>query len=204
MAENKLFVGRIQLLHDLEVNWQKVANTFVPLPGEACVTLDEDNKGRVKYGDGIHTWGELPYSNDNHYDGKTIVSKNHVIQVKGYEEAEVGQVPKKASEGLEWFTPVNLIQLGDSEDIVTPTNDGRVVIPIAGEDLGLVKSSEEVGIDEDGSLRIQKVPANTLDTEGLKAVIANVIDADAISYKEDTTVKVALDVIYDKIKWKNF
>ena len=59
MAELKT---RIQLRHDTEVNWQSVARTLIPLEGEACLTTDGENKGRVKYGDGVTTWGQLPYS----------------------------------------------------------------------------------------------------------------------------------------------
>ena len=59
MAELKT---RIQLRHDTEANWQSVAETLIPLEGEACLTTDGENKGRVKYGDGVTTWGQLPYS----------------------------------------------------------------------------------------------------------------------------------------------
>ena len=53
---------RIQLKHDIEANWNQVADSFVPLAGEACITTDGENKGKVKYGDGSSTWGQLPYS----------------------------------------------------------------------------------------------------------------------------------------------
>ena len=54
--------ARIQLRHDTEENWQLVGDTLVPLAGEACLTTDGDNKGRVKYGDGTSTWNQLQYS----------------------------------------------------------------------------------------------------------------------------------------------
>lgn len=53
---------RIQLRHDTEENWNLVADTLVPLAGEACITIDGENKGKVKYGDGVSKWGELEYS----------------------------------------------------------------------------------------------------------------------------------------------
>lgn len=53
---------RIQLRHDTEENWLLVANTLVPLAGEACLTTDGANKGKIKYGDGSSTWGQLEYS----------------------------------------------------------------------------------------------------------------------------------------------
>lgn len=176
------FEGRIQLLHDTEEHWQTVADTFIPLPGEACVTLDDENKGRVKYGDGLHTWGELPYSNDGKYDGKSIMSNNHVIQLVGYEDAEVGQIPVKSEEGLDWLTPVNTVYIGTDETPITPT-DGKVVIPIAGNTLGVVKESTEVGMDEEGSIVLKEV------------------DADKVKYSEDETIK---DVIDKRTSWEPF
>lgn len=53
---------RIQLRNDTEENWLLVADTLVPLAGEFCVTLDGENKGRFKVGDGSSTWGQLEYS----------------------------------------------------------------------------------------------------------------------------------------------
>lgn len=59
MAELKT---RIQLRHDTEENWISVGGSLVPLAGEACLTTDGANKGRVKYGDGSSTWNELEYA----------------------------------------------------------------------------------------------------------------------------------------------
>lgn len=177
------FEGRVQLLHDTEENWQKVANTFIPLPGEACVTLDEENKGRVKYGDGIHTWGELPYSNDGQYDNKTIVSDNHVIQLKGFSTAKVGQTLSKSEDGLEWFTPVKGLVIGSEDQIVKPTNKGNLMIPIAGKSLGVVKASEEIEVSEEGAMVLSKV------------------DADKVIYDGDETIK---DILNKRTKWGQF
>lgn len=54
-------ITRIQLKNDTEANWLTVADSFVPLVGEACVTNDGENKGKFKIGDGTSTWGQLPY-----------------------------------------------------------------------------------------------------------------------------------------------
>lgn len=65
MAELKT---RIQLRHDTDANWQLVKDSLVPLAGEACLTIDGPDKGKVKYGDGVNTWGALEYSG-----GKDVV-----------------------------------------------------------------------------------------------------------------------------------
>ena len=74
---------RIQLKHDMEANWNKVADSFIPLAGEACLTTDGENKGKVKYGDGSSTWGQLPYSGGSDVievdASKVTFSKNMVF-----------------------------------------------------------------------------------------------------------------------------
>ena len=54
---------RIQLRNDTEANWLLVADTAIPLVGEICITNDGEHKGQFKIGDGVTTWGDLPYAN---------------------------------------------------------------------------------------------------------------------------------------------
>lgn len=61
MAE-KVIKTVIQLRRGTEAKWTEIGGTFVPKAGEPCLTLDGENAGRVKYGDGTSTWSELPYS----------------------------------------------------------------------------------------------------------------------------------------------
>lgn len=57
------FNTRIQLRNDTEANWLLVADTAIPLVGEICITNDGEHKGQFKIGDGVTTWGDLPYAN---------------------------------------------------------------------------------------------------------------------------------------------
>ena len=61
MADKRLDVS-VQLRNDTEANWLLVADTYIPLAGEACVTIDGEHKGQVKFGDGVNTWGSLTYA----------------------------------------------------------------------------------------------------------------------------------------------
>ena len=79
MAENTLKV-RIQLRNDTEENWLKVGSTFVPLAGEACVTTDGKDKGRIKMGDGVTTWADLPYSGVNEAELKVDAKQVYFSQ----------------------------------------------------------------------------------------------------------------------------
>lgn len=77
MADKRLDVS-VQLRNDIETNWLLVADTYIPLAGEACVTIDGDHKGQVKFGDGTSTWGELAYAGvtdvaaAQHFTGEAI------------------------------------------------------------------------------------------------------------------------------------
>jgi len=189
---SEFFEGRVQLLHDTEEHWQSVANTFIPLPGEACVTLDEENKGRVKYGDGLHTWGELNYSNDGSYDGKSIVSLNHVIQLVGYKEADEGKVPQKSEDGLTWVNTVRSVKLGNDEPLL-PTDDGSIHIEsIPEEVLGGTLTPVAFSNVDNKTLEISE-----------KVISVKQVDASAITYNEEK-LNETLDEIKEDLTWKNF
>lgn len=61
MANKNQLRASIQLRYDIEADWLKVADTYVPLAGEPCVTIDGEYKGQIKIGDGFSPWGELKY-----------------------------------------------------------------------------------------------------------------------------------------------
>lgn len=56
---NKTISTVIQVRRDTLENWNAVKDSFIPAAGEPCLVLDN---GKVKYGDGVKPWGELPYS----------------------------------------------------------------------------------------------------------------------------------------------
>lgn len=55
------FKAKLQMRHDTEENWLLVADSFIPLAGEPCVTDDGEHKGQIKIGDGTQNWGQLQY-----------------------------------------------------------------------------------------------------------------------------------------------
>ena len=61
MAE-KVIKTVIQLRRDTEANLTQVAETLILRAGEPCVTLDGENAGRMKIGDGTTPWGQLDYT----------------------------------------------------------------------------------------------------------------------------------------------
>lgn len=90
MADINKLQTLIQLRRGFQAQWDAVANTYIPKAGEPCVTLDGKNKGQIKIGDGISTWGELKYVGVNegamHFIG-TVATKAELP-----ESAETGDI----------------------------------------------------------------------------------------------------------------
>lgn len=90
MADINKLQTLIQLRRGFQVQWDAVANTYIPKAGEPCVTLDGKNKGQIKIGDGISTWRELKYVGVNegamHFIG-TVATKAELP-----ESAETGDI----------------------------------------------------------------------------------------------------------------
>ncbi len=65
---------RLQLKNDLEENWKKIHNSFIPLLGEMIIYLPDDthNYCRIKVGDGHSTLASLYFIDAATIDGHTI------------------------------------------------------------------------------------------------------------------------------------
>jgi hypothetical protein len=231
--------SRVQLLHDTEAHWRQVESTFVPLAGEPCITIDGPNRNKVKYGDGLHTWGEIEYSGDTGpaVDNRSITVIGNSYLIKGFDSATVGQVPKKNEDGeVEWVTPprcnVEKVYIGDLDTELVPTIKHEIIIPRAtNSTIGVVKGSEQISVEDDGSLIITEVPSEVItDLESLADDISSIleltplassvirtsqleivngvlgikkVDSDIIYYK-DTTVEDKLGTLEDAVTWAGF
>ena len=64
----------IKLRKDTEVNYDKIASTFVPLNGEVCLVDTTSTGLRAKVGDGKTSFASLPYSdNDNSFKAPVVL-----------------------------------------------------------------------------------------------------------------------------------
>lgn len=202
MAELKT---RIQLRHDTEANWQSVAETLIPLEGEACLTTDGENKGRVKYGDGVTTWGQLPYSGDLTADILELQGKVSNLEASVGAKGEESTV---AAENL-WAAIDEVVADYIAADAVI---DGKFA--------NYYNKTETDGkIDEKISIAISSTykPAGTIAFESLPALAAteegkvynvsnafttteNFVEGTGKSYPAGTNV-VCIDVGEDEFKW---
>lgn len=127
---------------------------------------------------------DFPVTKAENVDGlDERIKQVAVLAIDGYDEAGIGQSPSKTEEGLEWFTPVKLVYLGNEDNPIEPTSSGNLVVPVAGETLGVVKESSEIGIEDDGSVSVKSV------------------NADKIMYNDGSSIKTVLN---DRTSWKPF
>lgn len=179
---------RIQLRNDIEANWLAVANTFIPIEGEGCVTNDGPNKGQVKFGDGVSTWGQLKYAgsaSEVATNLATIVKDlNGKLTLRDFARAEIGAHAVKGENGaLTWIKPAadTIEEIGEKidviEDILGSKEDGTGLAGDVGriEDI-LGKPASEDPVEE---------------ATGIFAELDKKADADSVYTKEDTNDKIA-------------
>ena len=80
----------------------------------------EKDTNRLKIGDGVKNWKTLPYfggSFDLSADGKSVIINNDTLELYGYANAKVGQIPHKSNDGLEWKDAPAAIPLEDLQEI---------------------------------------------------------------------------------------
>lgn len=97
---------RIQFRRDTTENWY-LNRDVIPAAGEPCFDLD---LGTLKIGDGVTSYENLTTiggaSLEVTADGTSIVLKDGVFKLAGFDAADVGAQPRKNAEGnIEWVVP---------------------------------------------------------------------------------------------------
>lgn len=122
---------RIILRNDSQNNWNAVAEEVILLKGEVGIEFipdypttenpNVDYKPKIKIGDGVHAWKDLPYFGGEEYTGddKTIEVVDNVIALRGASSAANGTLPMIGDDGkLTWKT-LEDIGAGDGNDNTT-------------------------------------------------------------------------------------
>ena len=117
MAE--FIIKTIRFKRGTSASWSRV--NPVLLEGEPGFEKDTN---KIKIGDGSTQWNDLPYLNGNFTisaDGKSITINNDSIGLYGYNEAQLGQIPSKGENNLEWIDPAQPISEEEIIGICTIT-----------------------------------------------------------------------------------
>lgn len=151
-----------QLRRGLASVWER--NNPVLATGEPGF---EKDTFRLKIGDGILAWNDLPYvGNDNgedvqiEADDKSIIVEGDILQLFGFEAAEVGAVPSKGEDGkLKWTIPVQLKDLEEIKETLEKQSAALKTIESRLERFGFVSIFDDTVIDyRDNEIRIMFSP----------------------------------------------
>ena len=114
--------------------------------------------------------------------------RNNSYTIKGFSTATAKQVPTKTLNGeLEWETPaacrIEKVFIGDLEHELEPTEEHEIIIPRASDStIGVVKGSEHIKVENDGSIVLKKVPSSLIsDMDSLANRVSTILDLKPIA-----------------------
>ena len=164
----------------------------VPAPGEPCFVTDENI---LKIGDGETEFQDLKPINGVQVevaaDGKSVIMKDNIFKLAGFDEAAVGAQPRKAADGtLEWIVPSTDTLEGLQSAVAGLQSDVKTLQDIVGVSAGKDPLIDRVASVEDaigilnGDATV-KGSVQQIVTDEINAFATKVTDDDVInSYKE--------------------
>lgn len=136
-----------QLRRDNDYNYEKIKDTFIPAIGEPCLVDTAKNGLRVKIGDGLTPFGELPFIDEDF--AINVVVKGYLSNNQFYYDAELIN-PIEAS--------INKIYIDVVKNTLYQYN-GLQYIPITqtitaatSSEAGVVKLYDIYGLNTDGTM----------------------------------------------------
>lgn len=190
MATN-IMKMRIQFRRDLAANWL-LYKDVVPAAGEPCFEVDT---GVFKIGDGVTTYENLKDIGGAclSADGKSIVIKDGVLKLAGFDAAEIGAQPRKTADGgIEWIVPSTetveglQIAVADLQSDVTKLQTNVTSI------------QEILGSSEEGTgTLLDRIAAveNKVGTESVDQKIETAFDDFMTKVSDDGTVNTVKELI---------
>ena len=107
----------IQLRRDYASRWEEYEDV-VPALGEPCFVID---KNILKIGDGVTSFCDLQPINGIEIsavgDNQSLVVRDNVLTLAGYDAADIGAQPCRTADGIEWIVPADY-----SKDFLTLQN----------------------------------------------------------------------------------
>lgn len=123
---------RIILRNDSVANWI-ANNSAVLLRGEVGIEFSETNKPKIKIGDGVTTWKDLPYfgssssfSIDAINPNIFAVDGNSNLTMLGFEEAKTGTSPIKGPNGQLIWAKTEVAELNSKIESLAKAVDQKV------------------------------------------------------------------------------
>lgn len=137
----------LQLRRDNDYNYRKVESTFVPLKGEVCLIDTSRNGLRAKVGDGITSFKDLPYQDED--IAMNVIIRGYLSNNQFYSDAKLSVLVEPS---------VNKIYLDAAKNVLY-TYDGSQYVPITqtitaatAQTAGIMKLYDSLGSNTDGTM----------------------------------------------------
>lgn len=169
MPEIKTVNGLIRFRRDTTDNW-KTNKQYVPASGEPCFDIDLN---KIKIGDGKTTYENLPYIN-NISDDEIKEMQSDISNVSSLVGTQ--SVQQQISEAInaidiDSISKIDSISVGGTLlDIINK----KVDIPIGTQTtVGVVMGSDEIAIQNDGTMNVNKININKISQDESDILILN-------------------------------
>lgn len=152
--DKKVLSTVIQLRRGTEAQWEAIKNEFVPAAGEPCVTLDGNNAGQIKIGDGVTPYSALAYAGDNN----NVVLLGYYLNSKFYTDSTYTVELEKDENKLYIDKNTYTIYVWDRENYIPINPEATEIVA------GMMKLYQTSGNNTDGTMSQKAI------TEGVNAI----------------------------------
>lgn len=169
---------RIILRNDTTGNWETVKDTVVLLRGEPGLEYFEEGLVKIKFGDGIRVWKDLPYFGGAHEDIDSAIKAIN-SRLTGIDSAIVA-LNDTIGTIEEGKTVVDLIYEAEQNAVNTILGEG------VSESFDTLKEiAEYIKVDQEGALALtEKIKALEVATEKKKYEIASLPTGAVVDYND--------------------
>ncbi len=150
----KLINTTIKLRRDNDYNYNKVADSFIPLKGEPVLVDTEQYGLRFKIGDGVTSYGALAYADENN----NIVLLGYYLNGKFYTDSTYTVELEKSESKLYIDKNSRAVYIWNGENYIPLSSEATETVA------GMMKLYQTSGDNIDGTMS-QKVI-----TEGMNAI----------------------------------
>lgn len=151
--DKKVLTTTIQLRRATEAQWKAIKDSFIPAAGEPCVTLDGDNVGQIKIGNGVTPWGALTYICDNN----NVILLGYYLNGKFYTDSTYTVEVEKSESKLYIDKNAHSVYIWNGENYIPPSPQATETIA------GMMKLYQTSGNNTDGTMS-QKVITEGVNT----------------------------------------
>ena len=150
----KLINTTIKLRRDNDYNYNRVADSFIPMKGEPVLVDTEQYGLRFKIGDGVTPYGALAYADDNN----NVVLLGYYLNSKFYTDSTYTVELEKSESKLYIDKNARIVYIWNGENYIPLSPEATETVA------GMMKLYQTSGNNTDGTMSQKAI------TEGVNAI----------------------------------